>query len=121
MELRIELFPADLDVFVDFYTRVLGFEVFADRRHEDPPYAAVRRGRVQIGAVRAWTPVDRSARGLPTGTELVLEIDDLTAERDRIIAADWPLDEDLTERPWGLTDFRLYDPDGYYLRVTTKN
>jgi catechol 2,3-dioxygenase-like lactoylglutathione lyase family enzyme len=120
MELRVELFVADLDVFVDFYTRVLGFEVFADRRREDPSYAAVRRGRVQIGAARAWAPVDRSARGLPTGTELVLETDDdLTAERNRIVAA-WPLEEDLTERPWGLTDFRLYDPDGYYLRVTTR-
>ncbi|MGD0561095.1 MAG: VOC family protein, partial [Streptosporangiaceae bacterium] len=60
------------------------------------------------------------ARGLPTGTELVLETDDVTAERDRIVAAGWPLDEDLTERPWGLTDFRIYDPDGYYLRVTAK-
>jgi hypothetical protein len=24
----------------------------------------------------------------------------------------------LREQPWGLHDFRLADPDGYYLRVT---
>jgi lactoylglutathione lyase len=120
MELRVELFVADLDVFVDFYTRVLGFEIVDARRHAEQPYVAVRRGRARIGAVRRWAPVDRSARGLPTGTELVLETDDVTAERDRVIAAGWSLDEDLTERPWGLTDFRLYDPDGYYLRMTAK-
>lgn len=120
MELRVELFPADLDVFVDFYTRVLGFEIAEDRRHADPPYAAVRRGRARIGALRS-DPVDPLARRLPAGTELVLETDDVTAERDRIIATGWPLEEDLTERPWGLTDFRLYDPDGYYVRVTSKS
>jgi catechol 2,3-dioxygenase-like lactoylglutathione lyase family enzyme len=121
MELRVELFVADLDAFVDFYTRVLGFEIAADRRHEDPPYAAVRRGHARFGGARSWSPVDRSARAVPNGTELVLEADDLTAERNRVVAADWPLEQDLTERPWGLTDFRLYDPDGYYLRVTTKS
>ena len=29
------------------------------------------------------------------------------------------LAEDLTARSWGLTDLRLFDPDGYYLRLTT--
>jgi hypothetical protein len=25
------------------------------------------------------------------------------------------------DRPWGLRDFRVADPDGYYLRVTTRS
>jgi hypothetical protein len=50
--------------------------------------------------------------------ELVLEVDDVMAERDRVITAGWPLAEDLQDRPWGLTDFRLLDPAGYYLRIT---
>jgi lactoylglutathione lyase len=29
--------------------------------------------------------------------------------------------EALELRPWGLRDFRLADPDGYYLRVTHGN
>jgi hypothetical protein len=31
------------------------------------------------------------------------------------------LAEPLTDRPWGLRDFRVVDPDGYYLRVTHGN
>ena len=27
----------------------------------------------------------------------------------------------LQDRPWGLRDFRVADPDGYYLRVTHGN
>ncbi len=28
--------------------------------------------------------------------------------------------EPLLVRPWGLTDFRVADPDGYYLRITSR-
>jgi lactoylglutathione lyase len=120
-ELRIELFVADLDVFADFYTRVLGFAITDDRRHGEPPYLAVRRDRVRIGAAHPWKPVDRSARALPTGVEVVFEADDIIAERDRVVAQGWSLDADLQTRPWGLTDFRLFDPDGYYVRITSRD
>ena len=42
------------------------------------------------------------------------------AERDRVVAAGWPLEEDLRHRPWGLTDFRVLDPAGYYLSITDR-
>ena len=51
--------------------------------------------------------------------EIVLEVDDVRAERDRV-AVLWPLEEDLLERPWGLTDFRVVDPAGYYVRLTSR-
>ena len=118
--LRVEVFPEDLDRFVDFYVRVLRFELTADRRNDADPYVAVKRGSIRIGALRAWTAVDRSQRAPPTGAEFVIEVDDLAAERDAIMAAGYPLDADITTRPWGLTDFRLFDPDGHYIRFTSK-
>lgn len=118
MTLRIEVFPDDLDAFVDFYTRVLGFTLVADRRASDYPYASVEHGSVRIGAARAWEQADAAARALPTGVEIVLEVDDLDAEYRRIRASGYPLAEDLQQRSWGLTDFRVYDPAGYYLRIT---
>lgn len=119
MYLRVELFPADLDVFADFYVRVLGFAIVDDRRQHDVPYIAVQRDSVRIGALRAWQAVDPAGRGAPTGAELVLEVDDVLVERNRVVAAGWPLASDLALQPWGLSDFRLFDPDGYYLRITT--
>jgi uncharacterized glyoxalase superfamily protein PhnB len=118
MTLRIEVFPDDLDAFVDFYTRVLGFTLVADRRDSEYPYASVEHGSVRIGAARAWEQADAAARALPTGVEIVLEVDDLDAEYRRIRASGYPLAEDLQQRSWGLTDFRVYDPAGYYLRIT---
>ena len=120
LELRVELFSTDLDRFVDFYVGVLGFAVVSDRRRDDNGYVAVRRDGVRIGAVPAGRTVDREHRAVPVGTELVLECDDVRAERDRVVAAGWTLAADLESRPWGLTDFRVFDPDGYYLRFTDR-
>lgn len=118
LRVRLEVFPDDLDAFVDFYTRVLGFRVADDRRATSWPYVAVERGGVRIGAVRAWRDVEPAARAVPAGVEIVLEVDDVRAEYDAVVASGWPVAEDLRERPWGLTDFRVFDPAGHYLRVT---
>jgi lactoylglutathione lyase len=120
MTLRCEIFPDDIDVTADFYQRVLGFQLAADRRDEVPPYGELRRGAVRIGAVEHALPEARAARRPPAGLELVLEVDDVDAERDQVVAAGWPLDADLGDQDWGLRDFRILDPDGYYLRITNR-
>jgi lactoylglutathione lyase len=120
MTLRFEIFPDDLDVIADFYQRVLGFSLVTDQRDASAPYLALRRGTVRVGAARREIPDARAARRPPAGVELVLEVDDIAGERDRVLAAGWPLEEDLQERPWGLTDFRILDPAGYYLRFTDR-
>ncbi|MFD3584682.1 VOC family protein [Streptomyces sp. NPDC058683] len=119
--LRIELFVDDLDRFADFYCRVLGFTVTDDRRSTDWPYVAVTRDGVRIGAVRPWKAVDRDARTVPTGVEIVLEVDDVLADHARVLEAGWPVTDALRQQPWGLTDFRVHDPDGYFLRVTSRS
>jgi lactoylglutathione lyase len=120
MTLRAEIFPDDLDATIDFYTSVLRFRVTADRRDEPVAYVALERGRVHLGAVRRAAPRARAERLPPTGVELVLEVADVVDERDRVVAAGWPIKEDLQDRPWGLTDFRILDPAGYYVRITNR-
>lgn len=58
-----------------------------------------------------------SCRG--AGVEIVRDVDDLDAEAQRVARAGHSFVETVQERPWGLRDFRLADPDGYYLRVTS--
>jgi lactoylglutathione lyase len=117
---RFEIFPADLNVTANFYTHVLGFTVAQDRRDSHDPYMYLTRDAVRLGAAlgRATAPFEQ--RRPPMGVELVLEVDDLMAERRHVSEAGWSVDEDVTERPWGLRDFRLIDPDGYYWRITNR-
>jgi len=121
MTLRFEIFPRDLDTAVDFYVRVLGFRVTKDERDDPEAYVAMQRGSVQVGALlQHEVPRYPADRRPPVGVELVLEVDDVTAERNRVVTAGWPLEEDLQHRSWGLTDFRILDPAGYYLRITDR-
>jgi uncharacterized glyoxalase superfamily protein PhnB len=39
--------------------------------------------------------------------------------RARVRRSGYPLAAPMQDRPWGLRDFRVADPDGYYLRITT--
>ncbi len=125
MRFRLELFVEHLDVSVDFYERALGFQV----ARREPGYASLRRGDAELGLVpisrlpaRSAGPgfsQERLAGDRGAGVEIVLEVEDLAAAVDVVAGAGFELVEPVRERPWGLRDFRLTDPDGYYVRVTT--
>jgi lactoylglutathione lyase len=117
--LRCEIFPADLEATVHFYVEVLGFCLVRDERTAENAYIAVERGHVRLGAAARPEVDDREMRRPPLGVELVLEVDDVDGERTRVAAANWPVTEELMIRPWGLRDFRLLDPSGYYWRITS--
>lgn len=50
----------------------------------------------------------------------MLEVDDVAAGYAAVTSSGWPLRAGLQRRPWGLTGFRLCDPDGYHLRITSR-
>jgi lactoylglutathione lyase len=125
MTIRFELFVADRDKSVDFYTSVLGFEV----RRLDESYAMLTCGDVVLGLGRqadlpetgeGWGfTQQRLNRDRGAGVEIVLETPDLEALYERVQRSGYQLAAPMQDRPWGLRDFRVADPDGYYLRITT--
>ncbi|MEU4422228.1 VOC family protein [Actinoplanes sp. NPDC024001] len=120
MRLRMELFVDDMDAAIAFYTEVLGFR--PGRREAD--YAVVRRGHVVLGlgpASKLTWPAPGTVKG--AGVEIVLELDDVAevAALHEHCAARVAGVEPLRSQPWGLADFRLRDPDGYYWRITHGN
>ena len=127
MRLRLELFVADLARSTAWYVDVLGFTVV----RRDDGYVSLRNGSVVLGLgpVAKLPPTgagpghtqQRVRAHAGAGVEIVLELADVAAVEAaaaRVERSRWPLVEPLTDRPWGLRDFRVADPDGYYLRVT---
>lgn len=124
MSLRIELFVTDMPKSIDFYTNVLGFE----RMEGEPDYVPVRSGSVLVALGPAaglpkkhhFNPeVQNSRRGL--GVEIVLEVDDVKTFFEKVKASGYKgIVSPLQKRSWGATDFRVTDPDGYYLRITSR-
>lgn len=121
--LRLELFTGDLRASLDFYRRVLGFEKEADR---PGGYTPLVKGSVRVALNRRSDLEDGHPIRLATherpgrGVEIVLEVDDIEASYRHVVAEHWPRSAELTRQPWGLTDFRVVDPDGYYWRVTSR-
>jgi lactoylglutathione lyase len=41
-------------------------------------------------------------------------------EFPHLIWRNYPIESELKLQSWGMKDFRITDPDGYYLRLTSK-
>lgn len=118
--LRFELFVEDVEVSVRFYRSTLGLEPPATWSPDG--YVSLKAGVVTIGvqhlsklpAGHHFSP-GRLAGPCGVGLEIVIEVDDV----DLAHATAAPHAErcgggvePLAQRPWGLRDFRLIDPDG---------
>ncbi len=120
--LQVNLAVKDLQVSADFYTEKFDFNVMAN----NPGYILLQRSALILGLKTdelLWypdpgeQPVESLVRGV--GIELVLEISDIDQFHSRMQQAGVPIHEPLKEQPWGATDFRMLDPDGYYWRITS--
>lgn len=125
MTLRFELFTKDTKRSVYFWTNVLEFKEV--RTDIEGDYHQVVKDDVHIGIGSAqklreghhFRPeVITERKGL--GVEIVLEVDDIEKLYNRIRSKGYPIERPLGKREWGLLDFRIIDPDGYYLRLTSR-
>lgn len=125
MTMRIELFVRDLDRSLDFYERALGFVLDSTREPPTVDYIPIRHRDVRL----SLGPLERLPAShyfnsavktrLGVGVEIVIEVEQLE-EYERKARAVNAVVEPTQLRSWGLLDFRVVDPDGYYIRVTQR-
>jgi lactoylglutathione lyase len=121
MKLFVEFFVADLKRSRAFYIEALGMKV----TNETAGYIELVLGQAQInlcliGAIRHGHFLSKMIDS-PVGsrTEFCFEVEDIEASYDKAVKAGAQILEPIRKMPWGRTDFRLADPDGAYLRITT--
>jgi len=112
--LRLELTVKDMEAAKDFYTRVLDFQI---EKVENAEYIALRNGHARIGLS---THSDLHDERVGRGVEIVLEVEDVGQFHERAQSAGPTSIAALKKEPWGLTDFSVVDPDGYFIRVTSR-
>lgn len=115
---KFELFVDDVAKSTRFY-ETLGFTVAAYKASD--AYTTMERDGVVVALspLPRWLPLRFLGflRLPPLGTEIVLYPDDLEAARETLRAAGYTPGE-IQRQPWGDRDFRLRDPNGYYVRVS---
>ncbi|WP_184473308.1 VOC family protein [Rhizobium esperanzae] len=123
MQLSLELFVETPEKSLDFYQRVLGFEVHGSASAE---YTMLKSGDAVIAInSRSVLSTDHplwieTGDRVGLGVEIVLKVADVEGAYRTAKESGWPV-SDLALQPWGLRDFRLIDPDSYYVRVTSRH
>ena len=118
----VEFFVRDVERSIAFY-RSLGFSVA--KRYED--WILMQRGDIKlalqsdahvVAGPHYFTPnIGQIPRG--TGVEISIQVTDVDAEYIRAKTAGLNIVKPIQDRPWKARDFRLADPDGYFLRITS--
>ncbi|MEX0502605.1 VOC family protein [Alphaproteobacteria bacterium LSUCC0719] len=120
MKFFFEIFARDLALSRAFYADAIGLTV----RQESPAFIVMERGQAKIHLVsRDHLPVAqrrRGCNGMPTAcaVELCFEVPDIIKAHELARRSGHPVVEPLRDQPWGRSDFRMFDPDGVYVRVT---
>lgn len=118
MRAKFELFVNDVESSTRFY-EALGFSV-AYRKPSDGYTTMEQDGVVvALSPLPRWLPIRWLGflRLPPLGTEIVLYPESLADARAALERAGYAPGE-IRLQPWGHRDFRLRDPDGYYVRVS---
>ncbi|MDP1422079.1 VOC family protein [Peribacillus simplex] len=123
MNLRLELFVESIEKSVEFYRDILEFNAPKEIIHT---YVPVKKGSVTLGLGEMKNlpeshplKVSNSCQQTGLGVEIVLEVEDINDIYNKVVEKGYSIQTKLTKRSWGLEDFRLIDPDGYYIRITS--
>ena len=102
---RVLLRPSDPARSRTFYRDVLGLAVYREFGPPDDPGLVFFLGN---GLLEVSGRSGEAARGLA----LWVQVRDVAAEHDRLVAAGVPVTWPPRQQPWGLIEMRIEDPDG---------
>ncbi|MES2088059.1 MAG: VOC family protein [Patescibacteria group bacterium] len=121
-----ELKVFDFNASLDFYTKLVGFEVLYDRPEENFAMLGINGARIMIEALtpksRTWK-VGNLERPLGRGMHFQIEVPDVQVLYQNFKNAGWPIFFEMEEKWYRMNDrelgnkqFLVQDPDGYLLR-----
>ena len=101
---------ADLHQSLDFYRNVLGFDV-AWSWGDPPDIAAVCRDCVEI------TLIQRAGASPAGASHIYLRVSEIDAYYQSLVEAGANIIVPMGDRPYGMRDFRMTDPNGNELSI----
>lgn len=109
---RVLLHPSDFDRSFDFYAWVVGLHLFREWGN------GTARGAVFFTG-GGYLELSGRSDGGPAGDRLALwwQVRELDAEYERLVDTGVEVMEPPVDKPWGLREARIVDPDGLVLVI----
>ncbi|MHC2831629.1 VOC family protein [Bacillus sp. F9_6S_D1_P_5] len=118
---RVKLYVNDIEKTLLFYEEVIGLKLYKRNMH------AVRFNHDQFSLLLASDSIlnenhyfyDRKERK-GNGFELIIVVDHIEDVYERCKEKRCTIQEEIQTYPWEMRGFKVVDPDGYFLRITSK-
>ncbi|AUD21748.1 lactoylglutathione lyase [Bacillus sp. HBCD-sjtu] len=118
---RVKLYVNDIEKSLLFYEEVIGLKLYKRNMH------AVRFNHDQFSLLLAsdstlnenhYFYARKERKG--NGFELIIVVDRIEDVYERCKEKRCTIQEEIQTYPWEMRGFKVVDPDGYFLRVTSK-
>ncbi|PYZ96650.1 lactoylglutathione lyase [Alteribacter lacisalsi] len=120
---RVELYVKDIEKSLDFYQNIIGLELFgrnerSGRFNYDCFSLLVTSDSILEDGHYFNTKAKSDTKG--NGFELIIVVDELEEVYTRCCDHGYPVEVEVEQYPWDMRGFKITDPDGYFLRITSK-
>lgn len=120
---RVELYVKDIEKSLHFYQHVLGLELFGRNercgRFNYDCFSLLVTSEKVLDEHHYFNQEGKSEKK-GNGFELIIVVDSLEKVYEKCVEQQYPIQVDVETYPWGMRGFKVTDPDGYFLRITSK-
>ncbi|MGE6847613.1 VOC family protein [Bacillus cereus group sp. MYBK29-1] len=118
---RVQLYVNDIEKSLLFYEEIIGLKLYKRNMH------AARFNHDQFSLLLAnnstlnenhyfYNRKERKGNGF----ELIIVVNRIEDVYERCKEKRWTIQEAIRTYPWEMRGFKVVDPDGYFLRITSK-
>ncbi|WP_252502694.1 VOC family protein [Sporosarcina sp. Marseille-Q4943] len=120
---RVELYVKDIEESLKFYQDIIGLELYGRNersgRFNYDCFSLLIASESILGDEHYFNSKAKSdVKG--NGFELIIVVDELEKVYQRCLKCNYPIEVDVEKYPWNMRGFKIADPDGYFLRITSK-
>lgn len=120
---RVELYVKDIEESIKFYQDIIGLDLFGrNERSARFNYDCFSLLLASESILMPGHYFNQKAKShiKGNGFELIIVVDALEKVYQRCLDSDYPIEVEVEKYPWDMRGFKIADPDGYFLRITSK-
>jgi lactoylglutathione lyase len=120
---RIEIYVDDIEKSLTFYQTIVGLQLYGRNercgRFNYGCFSLLVTSTSILGENHYFNRCGKSeVKG--NGVEIIICVPFLQEVYERCIASNYPIETEIEEYAWGMSGFKIADPDGYFLRITSE-